>query len=112
MEGVEYLNTAKEIMGNNFIGYNELNLIAERMGFTVPYIIPEIPYSIKELEDKCEDYILVLGISEMLNGEKLTIKALHSRFGTRPDISEPCFYNQDWYLDEAFIFEFLQIDGI
>jgi hypothetical protein len=39
----------------------------------------------------------------MKNKNPLTIKYLRETFGTDPQFSEPCFYNQDWYLKEDFI---------
>lgn len=38
----------------------------------------------------------------MKNGEFITLKTLRDHFGVNPDVSEPCFYNQDWYLKEKF----------
>jgi hypothetical protein len=39
----------------------------------------------------------------MKDGSHLTIKTLRNHFGITPDVSEPCFYNQDWYMNELFI---------
>lgn len=103
MERVTTINEAKEIMGSNFIGNLELALIADKMAIKVPTKIPPTPFSSEELKKKQKDYILILGTSQMQDGEPLTIKSLRSHFGISPDISEPCFYNQDWYLKEKFI---------
>ena len=93
---------AKEIMGNNFIGIDELGQI-EELEFHIPSIIPPIPFSSKELEDKNEDYMLILGLERFVDGSPVNIKNMISIFGKDPEISEPCFYNQDWYDKESFV---------
>ena len=103
MEGTTSVLDAKKIMNGNFIGPTELELISKSMGFKVPTNYPEIPFSNIELVGCEKDYILILGASQMQNGEQLTLESLRSHFGINPDISEPCFYNQDWYLNEDFI---------
>ena len=103
MERTTSIAEAKQVMGLNFIGPDELALIADKMGIKVPSEIPAIPFSLEELKNKKEDYILILGSSQMGNGEPLTLKSLRDHFGINPDVSEPCFYNQDWYLKEKFI---------
>jgi len=107
MERKTSLVEAKEIMGVSFIGPNELAKIANKMGIERPSEIPIIPFSPEELKNKKRDYILILGISQMKNGEPLTLRTLRDQFGIDPDTSEPCFYNQDWYLKEEFINESL-----
>ncbi len=103
MERTTSIAVAKKILGINFIGPEELTLIADKMGIEIPSVIPVISFSLEELINKQKDYLLILGISQMKNGVSLTIKSLRDRFGINPDISEPCFYNQDWYLNERFI---------
>ena len=89
-------------MCKNMIGPEELKALRE-MGLRVPENIPEIPFSPEELARKQEDYLLVLGVSTFADGTKVTIRNLRERFGLDPEVSEPCFYNQDWYLREDFI---------
>ena len=96
------LSEAARIMGDNIIGPAELSAI-DKLWLAVPDDIPDIPFSARELEEKKDDYLLVLGIGNFKDGSKVTIRALKERFGMDPDISEPCFYNQDWYDKEAFI---------
>ena len=96
------LSEAARIMGDNIIGPAELSAI-DKLRLAVPDDIPDIPFSARELEEKKDDYLLVLGIGNFKDGSKVTIRALKERFGMDPDISEPCFYNQDWYDKEAFI---------
>ena len=89
-------------MSKNIIGPEELKAIRE-MGLRIPENVPEIPFSPEELEKKKDDYLLVLGVSTFADGTKVTIRNLRERFGLDPEVSEPCFYNQDWYVREDFI---------
>ena len=102
MERVSTINEAKEIMGPNFMGPQELKLIADKMPIKISSAIPLIPFGFEELKTKQDDYLLILGTSQMQNGELLTLKSLRNYFGINPELSEPCFYNQDWYLNENF----------
>lgn len=99
------LDLAKEIMGNNLIGPDELK--------TIDWIkiddssIPPIPFSINELKEKRNDYLLILAVDRLADGEKISIRSLQAVFGKDPANKEPCFYNQDWYEKEQFIDIFL-----
>lgn len=73
------------------------------MGVRIPQQVPEIPYSLAELKIQSKDYLLVLGTSAMASGEPLSLLSLRAHFGLDPDRSEPCFYNQDWYMKETFM---------
>lgn len=94
--------TARDIMESNVIGAEELSAIGT-MKLAIGNIIPEIPYSAEELNEKKDDYILILGVSKFIDGSSVTIRALKEIFGQNPDEKEPCFYNQDWYDNETFI---------
>lgn len=98
------IKQAKNIFGKNFIGPNELSFLFSKLnlGDISGIPIPEINYSIAELEKYSHEYILILGLSEV-NGIELTISTFINIFGVDSNISEPCFYNQDWYLKEDFI---------
>ena len=95
------LEQAKEIMGNNIIGPDELGSI-EWLAID-DRDIPEIPYNINELEQKKNDYLLILAVDRLADGKELNIRSLQLLFGKDPDIKEPCFYNQDWYEKEHFV---------
>ena len=100
---------AKDLFGANFIGLEELQFLFERMGLSSCSIqVPDIHYSVGDLKKHSKDYILILGVQE-LNGEKLSIDRFRKCFGINPDISEPCFYNQDWYMCETFIYDTLDL---
>ena len=48
---------AKEIMGDNFIGVDELRQI-EAMKFRIPNVLPELEFSAEKLEEKKNEYML------------------------------------------------------
>jgi hypothetical protein len=106
MERRTILNKAEMIMGRNFIGPDQLNMIKNKLGIMSSYevnkAIPVIPFDEKLLEKCAEEYILVLSIPKANDGEPLTLNKMRSFLGTDPCIKEPCFYNQDWYLKEEF----------
>lgn len=104
MERRTDLNYAEKIMGRNFIGPEQLESKKIELGILSPFnfSIPEIPFSSETLKFYCNDYILILGIPKSFDNEPLTINKMRSLFGLNPDINEPCFYNQDWYLNETF----------
>ncbi len=94
-------NVAKEIMGSNFIGEQELRQ-QTKIEFLIDHV-PSIPFSKDELEKKRGDYILLLGVSKFMDGSPITIRNMIHIFGMNPDKLEPCFYNQDWYNKEEFV---------
>lgn len=93
---------AKSIMGKNFIGPEELKSL-ERIKVKVEGDIPEIPFSEDELNAKKNHYLLILCGQNFLDGTPISIRNLKNKLGINPDVSEPCFYNQDWYDKESFI---------
>lgn len=92
----------KDIMGNNFIGHDDLNSIKDKFGINISSNVPGIQYSKDFLKSHSENYILILGTEATNDNEQLTINKLREKFGVDPDKNEPCFYNQDWYLKEDF----------
>lgn len=112
MESVGNLERAKKLFGANFLGPDEVRCLIEK--FEPDYSfneIPQINYSWDVLE-KCakEGYIMVMGVPEIYpQNKKITIRTLRDKFGLDPDVAEPCFYNQDWYLAESFIDEPLSL---
>jgi len=94
---------AKKLFGKNFIGKDELIPLVNRMGLSVENVnVPEIDYSLDKLTACCNDYLLILGLSNVEKTD-LSIKTFREIFGIDPEVQEPCFYNQDWYLNEDFI---------
>jgi hypothetical protein len=106
MERTTSIIRAKEIMGKNFIGIDELISIRKKIGIYIPEELktncPLIHFSEKTLEKNKNDYILIFGIPYYKDKTPLTIVKMREHFGLDPDKSEPCFYNQDWYLYEEF----------
>lgn len=97
------IEKAKDIFGSNFIGKDELLPLFSRMGLARLEIdLPKIHYTLSELEEYSQDYVLILGIPS-LDSVELNIQTFRNIFGVDPSVSEPCFYNQDWYLKENFI---------
>ena len=105
------LSEAKRIMGNNYIGVEEVTHI-RYMKFAPIENIPVIPYSQEELEEKKENYYLLLMLDTFSDGRPVTIRNIKEIFGKNPDSFEPCFYNQDWYDNEAFIDEKLKLGWV
>lgn len=93
-------------MGKNFLGPEELKKISGKLGIADPFKLkndlPEIPFEKNYLKKISRDYILTLGVPRDRSGRKLTVNRLREIFGWAPGKSEPCFYNQDWYLNEKF----------
>jgi hypothetical protein len=104
MERNATLEEAREIMGLNFLGPNELLntklFLFSNSNFFIS--IPNIKFSCDYLKSCSSSHILILGISEIANEESLTLNVLRRYFGIDPTVSEPCFYNQDWYINETF----------
>ncbi len=103
------IEKAKRLFGNNFVGLEELRPLFEKMRLSyVSVQVPIIQYSYDELLKYSKDYVLILGIPE-LNNTPLSIHTFRNVFGVNPDLLEPCFYNQDWYLNEDFIYKTLDL---
>ncbi len=102
MNKEEYYNQVKTEMGDNFIGVDELKKL-ETLKLSIPDSVPDIPFTFEEIKQKKKDYLLILGISHLKNGELVNINNMMNIFGKDPSVGEPCFYNQDWYLKEDFI---------
>jgi len=97
---------AREIMGNDFIGVEEIlkvaawtNLPKKKEEYET---IPAIPYGTDFLKTLRGEYVLILGFPSDENKNPLTLNAMRSFYGLEPTVKEPCFYNQDWYLNEDF----------
>ena len=98
----------RQIFGVNFIGKEELKPFFKALGFG-EVVIQEKPieYSDSDLQKAAEDgYVLIYGVDQ-INGQSITLRFLRDKFGVNPDVSEPCLYNQDWYLKENFMDVFL-----
>ncbi len=103
MERISVID-AKEMLGNDFIGPNELNAICSLIGVKKIDFgsLPELVLTKTELlsikENNC---ILFVVNNKMETGEQLSIASLRNSIGL-DSIKKVGFYNQDWYLKEAF----------
>ena len=95
---------AKEIFGSNFIGPLESEGFVKRLNIDVfngKY--PDISYSLEDLVVHSQrGALLVLIYNKTREGKSISLPMMRDIFGLDPKISEPCFYNQDWYLNERF----------
>lgn len=66
------------------------------------HTVAPIPFSSEELQQASREHILLYGIGRR-GGLSITLRSLRKVFGIDPEVSEPCFYNQDWYLAEDFM---------
>ncbi|MBP3710280.1 MAG: hypothetical protein J6I73_07765 [Treponema sp.] len=92
---------AREILGKNFIGSEELPRINNLFSVIVPKEIPDIPFSETEIQSKKNSHILILCVSQFSDGSSITIANIREKIALCN--GNPCFYNQDWYLNEQFI---------
>lgn len=94
----------KNLFGKNYLGLAELKHCFNRIGLNISEEVEsDIHFSDSDLKLAAADgYILIYGIDHI--GDKwITLKFLRDAFGLDPEKSEPCFYNQDWYMNEDFI---------
>jgi len=99
------IETAQIILKASFIGPTELLSIQSVFPLSVSRInktAPAIPWSSAQLETVRDTHVLILGCPETQNNDALTLNFLRAYYGVNPDLREPCFYNQDWYLHEEF----------
>lgn len=105
----EELNGMQTLFGGRFIGPQQVNKMLLAMG--LPLLeeedIPDLGYPAQVLQEKADDYLLVLGYAGKQD-HPLNIIKFRDTFGIDPEKSEPCLYNQDWYLSEAFVNQTLE----
>ncbi len=96
--------TVKKLFGKNFIGKDELKPFFKALNFEEVEIHEKpIQYCDSDLKKAAnEGYILIYGIDH-IDGDRITLRYLREKFGVNPDESEPCLYNQDWYMKEDFM---------
>lgn len=107
MEGILSKSQVKTLFGKYFLGKEELNAQAINLGICPIKDEPEILIPSNILENCSQDYLLILGTDKMLNMEGLNLLSLREHYGIDPIKTEPCFYNQDWYIKEKFVKETL-----
>lgn len=94
----------KALFGKNYLGIEEQKPFFEKLGLDINDINePVINFSDSDLTMAAKDgYILICGVKQV-DGTRITLKFLREVFGVDPAESEPCFYNQDWYMSEDFM---------
>jgi len=103
MERGKNFKAIKALFGENFIGPDELYSINERIKLNIPRHFPDLPVLHEKVRSEPHNFIIILGIPYTQNNEPVNIITLRNIFGIDSTISEPCFYNQDWYLKEDFV---------
>ncbi len=99
-----HISEAEALFGQNFIGPRQVGKLLSAMGMPAlnPDCIPPIEFPDEVLQSRCRDFLLVLGYPGRPDSP-LDILSFRKVFGVDPDKSEPCLYNQDWYLKEDFV---------
>jgi hypothetical protein len=102
------VSQAKSIMGDSLFCPDRLR------GLTWPFALaaeptPVIPYSASILERTRYSHILIHTPGRDAQGAPINLMHLRAAFGMDPAVSEPCLYNQDWYVREGFAH--LALDG-
>lgn len=94
----------RQLFGVNYIGKEELKPFFKALGLgEVDIQEKSVQYDDAVLQKAArEGYILIYGIGK-ISGYSITLRYLREKFGVNPDYSEPCLYNQDWYLKEEFV---------
>ncbi len=96
------IDEERKLLKKNFIGPDELTSVAAELGIAQVARTPKIQFDEKLLKRVAKTHLLILGVEEMSDGRPLTLNNMRAHFGLDPTVSEPCFYNQDWYLKEKF----------
>lgn len=94
------ISVAKKIMGNNFIGPDELAKIQSSFPVLIPDDIPEIEFSEQELAECRDTHVLILCVELFADGKPINIIEIKNIIEKDERV---CFYNQDWYLKERFV---------
>lgn len=96
--------TAKVLFGKNYLGKEDLKYFFNALGYgSLEIKEPPIQFCDADLQRAAADgYILIYGIAN-IDGHNITMRYLRDKFGVNPDVSEPCLYNQDWYMKEDFM---------
>ena len=91
----------RESLGKNFIGTDELKKIEGFFSLNVPSLIPEIPFDEQFLKEHKDTHILILCVTKFSDEKEISISEIRNKIASYN--GNPCFYNQDWYLNEQFI---------
>lgn len=100
-EVLEQMKEAKEILGNDFLGPEEIK--AAFLDQVEISEVPSIPFSKEELEKARElEQMLILRIDKAKDGSDLTMEKIHSILNGKIKDGAKVLYSVDWYKDEEF----------
>lgn len=103
MEGRTDINLARRILDKNFIGVDDLRCINEKMKLNLSdFRSSFVPFDENTLRRNKDNGILIWGCKLGFDNRPYTLNFMRDLFGMDPNKSEPCFYNQDWYVNELF----------
>ena len=95
---------AVELFGDRFVGREALRPLIRALGFPSLEVEEKpIPFDDRTLRKAASEGYILIWCPASLGGTPTTIRFMRDCFGVDPSVSEPCFYNQDWYLAEAFL---------
>lgn len=63
---------------------------------------PAVPFADEVLKRHADTHLLIFTPRAYADGASITLNSLREKFGTDPAASEPCMYDQDWYVKEDF----------
>jgi hypothetical protein len=92
---------AEILFGHHFIGTRQLEAVSSHLPVRAAAAEP-LPWSDALLETHAATHILLRCPGRFADGTPITINSLRQRYGMDPSASEPCFYNQDWYIKDPF----------
>ncbi len=73
-----------------------------KLPFKCADVAPTASFSPDVLKKYADTHLLIFTPAAYADGTPITLNSLRERFGMDPAVSEPCMYNQDWYLKEDF----------
>ena len=92
---------AQQILDKSFIGSEKLKRIDGAFSLVIPVKIPEIPFDEQFLKYHKDTHILILCVTKFSDEKNISISEIRNKIAVYN--GNPCFYNQDWYLNEQFI---------
>jgi hypothetical protein len=92
----------RALFGERYLDPGAWAPFAGKLRVKVPADVPAPRWSDDFLTSRANGHMLVFAPSQHEDGEPITLNSLRACFGIDPVMSEPCFYNQDWYLKEDF----------
>jgi hypothetical protein len=95
------IQEARSILGDRLLCQDRLAKLVWPFAFAAAEI-PAIPFSRATLQQQSGTHILIHTPKHDAQGARIDLLYLREAFGIDPDRMQPCFYNQDWYVREAF----------